>query len=93
MKRSPESHRRKILAFTLHSRTRRYYVSQCDIPVISFDELGVPFQAPIAMDLRNAGICTLSNDNKGRPGLWMREIYVAMTHMEFYETIKKMNLI
>lgn len=93
MKRNPESHNRKLLAISLHSKTRSRHIPCCDIPTIPFNELGVPFQAPIAMDLRNAGICALSQDNTGRPGLLMREIYVEMTHMEFCEALRKMELI
>ena len=59
-----EIFQRKLLALRLHAKTKSKYAPHCDIPTFSFEELGVPFQAPIAMDLRNAGICVLGTTSK-----------------------------
>lgn len=89
-----EKHQRKLLALRLHEKTKSRYVPHCDIPTFSFEELGVVFQAPIAMDLRNAGICVLSTTSKDRlPGLRMREEFVGMTITQFVKELKQKNLI
>ncbi|MBR2302055.1 MAG: hypothetical protein IKA41_08930 [Bacteroidaceae bacterium] len=89
-----EIHQRKLLALRLHAKTKNKYVPHCDIPTFSFEELGVVFQAPIAMDLRNAGICVLSTTSKDRlPGLRMREEFVGMTITQFIKELNRKNLI
>ena len=89
-----EAHQRKLLALRLHEKTKSRYVPHCDIPTFSFEELGVVFQAPIAMDLRNAGICVLGITSAERlPGLRMREEFVEMTTTQFLKELKQMNLI
>lgn len=89
-----EIFQRKLLALRLHAKTKSKYAPHCDIPTFSFEELGVPFQAPIAMDLRNAGICVLGTTSKEHlPGLRMREEFVEMTTTQFLKELKQKNLI
>jgi len=89
-----EIFQRKLLALRLHAKTKSKYAPHCDIPTFSFEELGVPFQAPIAMDLRNAGICVLGTTSKERlPGLRMREEFVEMTTTQFLKELKQKKLI
>lgn len=89
-----EKQQRKLLALRLYEKTKSRYVPHCDIPTFSFEELGVVFQAPIAMDLRNAGICVLSTTSKDRlPGLRMRGEFVGMTTTQLIKELKQKNLI
>lgn len=89
-----EARLRERLALRLHAKTKSMYIAYCDIPTISFEELGVAFQAPIAMDLRNAGICSLSSTSReSLPGLIMRKHYIEMSTLEFRKELKILNLI
>ena len=84
-------HRRKLLAVRLHSLTHQKHIPGCDIPTISFDDLEVPFQAPITMDLRNAGLCDLSSDD-GKCGLRLKKEYVGLTMKQYVEILKQLNI-
>ena len=84
-------HRRKLLALRLHSLTHHKHIPGCDIPTISFEDLEVPFQAPIAMDLRNAGLCAISSDN-GKCGMRLKSEYVGLTMKQYIEILKALNI-
>lgn len=85
-------HRRKLLALRLFSLTQYKHIPECDIPTISFDDLEVPFQAPIAMDLRNVGLCSLSCDVDGECGLRLKREYVGLTMKQYIEILKGLNI-
>lgn len=87
-----EYHRRKLLALRLFNLTRYYHIPECDIPTISFDDLEVPFQAPIAMDLRNIGLCSLSCDEHCKCGLRLKREYVGLTMKQYIEILKGLNI-
>lgn len=85
-------HRRKLLALRLFSLTNKKHIPGRDIPTISFEDLGVPFQAPIAMDLRNVGLCSLSCDADWECGLRLKREYVGLTMKQYVETLKGLNI-
>ena len=81
--------RTKVLALRLWSKTiseRRGYV---DIPSISFNSMGVAFHDKNIMDLRNMGICVLSSDKQGLPGIMMCSNYADMSISDFQKIINK----
>lgn len=85
-------HRRKLLALRLFSLTDKKHIPGCDIPTISFEDLEVPFQATIAMDLRNVGLCSLSCDVDGGYGLRLKREYVGLTMKQYIEILKGLNI-
>ncbi len=85
-------HRRKLLALRLLSLTKHKHIPECDIPTISFEDLEVLFQAPIAMDLRNVGLCSLSCDYNGKCGLRLKREYVGLTMKQYIEILKGLNV-
>lgn len=81
-------HRTKVFALKLYAKTKSYRKGYIDIPAISFEELGVVFQDKNILDLRNLGICALSNDKQGKPGVMMRKEYADLNITEFQNTLK-----
>lgn len=82
-------HRTKVFALKLYAKTKAGRKGYIDIPTISFAELGVVFQDKNIMDLRNIGICVLSSDKQGNPGVMMCENYADMNVAEFQNTLKR----
>lgn len=57
--------------------------------VFSFDELGVPFQAPYAMDLREKGIILFGTADDGKPGCYLTRGVAAMNGQEIQQYINQ----
>ena len=75
----------KALRLFLLTKKRR----KGDIPVISFDDLGVPFQDSDILDLRNKGLCSLGTDQYGRCGVSISPECDRMDTNEFIKLINK----
>lgn len=77
-------HKARLLALRL--RAMRIKTGR---QVFSFDELGVPFQAPYAMDLRERGIIHFGTADDGKPGCCLTEAAAAMNGMEIQQYINQ----
>lgn len=83
---------RIYLSLQLWSKTRRkWHSTMCAVPAVSFEELGVPFQHPLIMDLRNQGILFLTSTNYGIPGVVLKRMFAELTMSEFHSLIKSLN--
>lgn len=81
-----------MLAIQIWSATRRKWDNLLsDVPAISFNELGVPFQYPLIMDLRNQGILFLTSTSDGSCGVRLKRLYAELTMTEFHAEIKRLN--
>lgn len=83
---------RRMLAIQIWSATRRKWDNLLsDVPSVSFDELGVPFQYPLIMDLREQGILHLTSTTDGSCGVALKRMYAELTMSEFHAEIKRLN--
>lgn len=57
---------------------------------ISFESLGVKFQDSDVMSLRARGICVLSVDASGQPGVGLALQYRCMDKNDYCEAIRQM---
>lgn len=57
--------------------------------VFSFDEMGVSFQAPYAMDLREKGIILFGIADDGKPGCYLTPMAAAMNGQEIQQYINR----
>lgn len=81
-----------MLAIQIWSATRRKWDNLLsDVPAISFNELGVPFQYPLIMDLRDQGILSLTSTSDGSCGVRLKRLYAELTMTEFHTEIKRLN--
>ena len=82
----------KEVAQRVYMRTREKRDNEgcLDIPAVSFDELKLPFQHPLVMDLRDLGFLALSSTKDGKCGVILREPYASLTRVEFNDFLKKL---
>lgn len=77
-----EKHKAKMTALTLLSKGSREHRA-----VYSFEELHIPFQAPIAMDLRALGVIHFGMTDTGAPGVYLAEPYASMSFRELHNAL------
>lgn len=83
---------RIMLALQIWSITNRKWRSPTsNVPAVSFNELGVPFQYPLIMDLREQGILHLTSTRDGSCGVVLKRMYAELTMPEFHAEIKRLN--
>ena len=83
---------RIMLALQIWSTTRQKWDNLLsDVPSVSFDELGIPFQYPLIMDLREQGILHLTSTRDGSCGVALERMYAELTMPEFHAEIKRLN--
>lgn len=58
--------------------------------VFSFEEMGVPFQAPYAMDLREKRIILFGTADDGKPGCYLTPMAAAMNGQEIQQYINQL---
>lgn len=58
--------------------------------VFSFEEMGVPFQAPYAMDLREKGIILFGTADDGKTGCYLTPMAAAMNGQEIQQYINQL---
>lgn len=81
---SKNKHKARMLALRLRAmgiKTGRQ--------VFSFDEMGVSFQAPYAMDLREKGIILFGIADDGKPGCYLTPMAAAMNGQEIQQYINR----
>lgn len=74
----------------MRTREKRGNENGLDIPVVSFDELNMPFQHPLIMDLRDLGYLALSSTKDGRSGVLLKEPYASLTYAEFNDFLRRL---
>ena len=57
--------------------------------VFSFEEMGVPFQAPYAIDLREKRIILFGTADDGKPGCYLSPMAAAMNGQEIQQYINQ----
>lgn len=77
-----EKHKAKMTVLTLLSRGRKERRV-----IFSFEELHMPFQAPVAMDLRSLGVIHFGMTDTGIPGIYLAEPYASMSFQELRNTL------
>lgn len=77
-----------IKLWHLTNKKRKGYAY--DVPVVSFEDLGVPFQWCGLLDLREAGVLTLGSTNDGKSGVVLKRPYADMSCYDFSEEIKNL---
>ena len=77
-------HKARMLALKLQALQRK-----TGRRVFSFDELGVPFQAPYAMDLREKKIIHFGTADDGKPGCYLTPMAAAMNGQEIQTYINQ----
>lgn len=82
----------KEVAHRVYMRTRekRSKEGGLDIPAVSFDELKLPFQHELIMDLRDLGILAQSSTKEGKCGVFLKEPYSSMTYAEFKDFLNEL---
>lgn len=81
--------RRKV-AETLYVLTqkRKGNYAGADLPCVSFEELGVPFQWCGLLDMREAGMLTMGTTDDGKSGVVLKRAYAEATVRDFNESYK-----
>ena len=80
-----ESVRRRMVAMKLWTASHKAGDKQV---YLSFEDLGVKFQEPCAMDLRSRGLAVLGTDNSGKCGMALSSYAVGIDQHELYERAK-----
>lgn len=81
---------RRRVALDLYAKTqkRKGDYAGADLPCISFEELGVPFQWCGLLDMREAGMLTMGTTNDGKSGVVLKRSYAEGTIRDFQESYK-----
>lgn len=84
-------HKYRMLALKLYKLTQDK-MKRGIYPGVSFDELGVPFQYYLLMDMRDKGLLNLDVTSTGKTGVTLKPQYRNMTPGEFISIFGQYNI-